>query len=155
MHIPCTLLHDLSECLVNVDEIVIDANMDLQCPHRMSLMPPSPTYSALDHLQSGFVPWSTLYPVDKVPVPTRMDLEATTLLKMLKKSCWWCWRPWRWSWCLDGCWRSPRWVEEALMTHSVVIHAMMMSWVPRRRSGKPTSDVLMYLDHRGPRAWVR
>ena len=30
-----------------VDEIVIDANMDLQWPHRMSLMPPSPTCSAL------------------------------------------------------------------------------------------------------------
>ena len=29
------------------DEIVIDANMDLQWPHRMSLMPPSPTCSAL------------------------------------------------------------------------------------------------------------
>ena len=53
-----------------VDEIVIDANMDLQWPHRLSLMPPSPTFSALDPLQSGFVPWSTLYPVDKVPVPT-------------------------------------------------------------------------------------
>ena len=26
-----------------VDEIVIDANMDLQWPHGMSLMPPSPT----------------------------------------------------------------------------------------------------------------
>ena len=47
-------------------------------------MPPSPTCSALDPLQSGFVPWSSLYPVDKVPVPTRLDLEATTLLKMLK-----------------------------------------------------------------------
>ena len=30
-----------------VDEIVIDANMDLQWPHGMSLMPPSPTCSAL------------------------------------------------------------------------------------------------------------
>ena len=30
-----------------VDEIVIDANMDLQWPHRMSLMPPSSTYNAL------------------------------------------------------------------------------------------------------------
>ena len=33
------------------------------------------------------------------------------------------------------------------MTHSVVIHAIMMSWVPGRRSGKPACDVLMYLDH--------
>ena len=49
----------------------------------------------------------------------------------------------------------PRWMEEALMTHSVVIHAMMMSWVPRRRSGKPTCDILMYQAHRGPRAWLR
>ena len=30
-----------------VDEIVIDANMDLQWPHGMSLMPPSPTCNAL------------------------------------------------------------------------------------------------------------
>ena len=29
------------------DVIFIDANMDLQWPHRMSLMPPSPTCSAL------------------------------------------------------------------------------------------------------------
>ena len=36
------------------------------------------------------------------------------------------------------------------MTHSVVIHAMMMSWVPERRSGKPTCDFLIYIDHRGP-----
>ena len=36
-----------------VDEIFIDANMDLQWPHMMSLMPPSPTCSAL---QSGFEP---------------------------------------------------------------------------------------------------
>ena len=80
-----------------VDEIVIDANIDLQWPHRMSLMPPSPTCSALnpsqsgfvpcsalDPLQSGFVPWSTFYLVGKVPVLTSLDLEATTLLKMLK-----------------------------------------------------------------------
>ena len=38
----------------------------------------------LDPLQRGLVSWSTLYPVDKVPVPTRLDLDATTLLKMLK-----------------------------------------------------------------------
>ena len=67
-----------------VDEIVIDSNMDLQWPHRISLMPLSPTSNALDPLQSGFVPWNTLYPVDKVLVPTRIDLDATTLLKMLK-----------------------------------------------------------------------
>ena len=67
-----------------IDEIVIDANMNLQWPHKLSLMPPSPTCSALDPLQSGFVPWSTLYPVDKVSVPTSLDLDATTLLKMLK-----------------------------------------------------------------------
>ena len=66
------------------DEIFIDANMDLQWPHKLSVMPPSLTCSALDPLQSGFVPWSTLYLVDKVPVPTRLDLEATTLSKILK-----------------------------------------------------------------------
>ena len=66
-----------------VDEIFIDANVELQWPHRFSLMPPSLTCSALDPLQSLFVPWSTLYPVDKVPIPTGMDLVATTLLKML------------------------------------------------------------------------
>ena len=79
-----------------VDEIVIDANMNLQWPHRFSLMAPSPTCSALDTLQSGFWPWipyrvglcleapCKLYPVDKVLVPTMIDLGATTLLKMLK-----------------------------------------------------------------------
>ena len=41
-----------------VDEIVIDANMDLQWPHRLTLMPPSPTCSALDPLKSGFEPWT-------------------------------------------------------------------------------------------------
>ena len=40
------------------DEIVIDANMDLQWPYILSLMPPSPTCSALDPLQSGFEPWT-------------------------------------------------------------------------------------------------
>ena len=38
-----------------VEEIVIDANMDLKCPDGLSLMPPSITYNALDPLQSGFV----------------------------------------------------------------------------------------------------
>ena len=39
-----------------VDEIVIDAEMDLEWLHKLSLMPPSLTCSALDPLQSGFVP---------------------------------------------------------------------------------------------------
>ena len=67
-----------------VDEIVIDANMELQWPHRVSLMPPSPTCSALDPLNRWFVLWSTLYPVEKVLVPTRLDLGGTTLLMMPK-----------------------------------------------------------------------
>ena len=67
-----------------INEIVIDANMDLQWPRRLSLMPPNPTCSALDPLQSGFVPSSTLYLVDRVLVPTRMNIEATALLKKLK-----------------------------------------------------------------------
>ena len=41
-----------------VDEIGIDSNMDLKWPHRLSLMPPSPTCSALYPLQSGFEPWT-------------------------------------------------------------------------------------------------
>ena len=41
---------------LDVDEIVIDSNMDLQWPHRLSLIPPSPTCSALDPLHSGFLP---------------------------------------------------------------------------------------------------
>ena len=57
--------------------------MDLQWPHGMLLMPPSPNCSALDPLQSGFVPSSTFYPVDKVLVPTSLDLDATTLVKTL------------------------------------------------------------------------
>ena len=32
------------------------------------------------------------------------------------------------------------------MTHSMVIHAMMVSWYPRRRSNNPTGDVMMDLD---------
>ena len=51
-----------------VDEIVIDANMDLQWPCRLSLMPPSRTYSALDPLQSGFEPWT--------PYRVGLSLEA-------------------------------------------------------------------------------
>ena len=49
--------------------------MDLQWPHRLSLMPLSPTYSALDPLQSGFVPSSTLYSVGRVLASTRMNVE--------------------------------------------------------------------------------
>ena len=32
------------------------------------------------------------------------------------------------------------------MAHSIVIHALMVSWYPRRRSSDPTSDVMMDLD---------
>ena len=32
------------------------------------------------------------------------------------------------------------------MTHSVVIHALMVSWFPKRRVGNPTSDVMMDVD---------
>ena len=32
------------------------------------------------------------------------------------------------------------------MTHSVVIHALMVSWYPKRKTGKPTGDVMMDLD---------
>ena len=32
------------------------------------------------------------------------------------------------------------------MTHSMVIHALMVSWYPSRRFGNPTSDVMMDLD---------
>ena len=31
------------------------------------------------------------------------------------------------------------------MTHSVVIHALMVSWYPKRRIGNPTGDVMV--DH--------
>ena len=58
---------------------------------KLSLMPTQDVINAtkshlqcLEPLQSGFVPWSTLNPVNKVLVPTRMKLEATTLLKTLK-----------------------------------------------------------------------
>ena len=51
------------------DEIVIDANMDLQWPHRMSLMTPSPTCSALEPSHSGFVPCSALDPLQSGFVP--------------------------------------------------------------------------------------
>ena len=32
------------------------------------------------------------------------------------------------------------------MTHSVGIHALMVSWYPRRRSGNPTGVVMINLD---------
>ena len=32
------------------------------------------------------------------------------------------------------------------MTHYVVIHALMVSWYPKRRSSNPTSDVMIDLD---------
>ena len=57
--------------------------------------------------------------------------------------CWRCWRPWWWSRSPYQSWRSPRWVEEALMTHSVVIYALTVSWYPRRRPIYPTSDGTM------------
>ena len=31
------------------------------------------------------------------------------------------------------------------MTHSVVIHAFMVSWYPKRRSSNPTGDLMMDL----------
>ena len=137
--------------MLYVDEIVIDANMDLQWPHRMSLMPPSPTCSAL--------------------IPYRVDLCLEAPCTQLTRSLypqgwilmpppcqrcwrlyWWCWKLWRRSWSLDGRWRNPRWVGKALMTHSVVIHAMMMSWYPRRRPSIPTEDILTL---GGPLVWFR
>ena len=63
--------------------VVIDATKSLlQCTGMDD--PITLTSSALDPLQRWFVLWSTLYPVDKVLVPTRLDLGATTLLAMLK-----------------------------------------------------------------------
>ena len=80
-----------------VDEIVIDVNMGLAvAPQEVinatkSLLqctgmddPSTLTSSSLEPLQRWFVLWSTLYPVNKVLVPTRMDLGATTSLTMLK-----------------------------------------------------------------------
>ena len=32
------------------------------------------------------------------------------------------------------------------MTHSVAIHALMVSWYPRRRSSNPTGDFMIDLD---------
>ena len=32
------------------------------------------------------------------------------------------------------------------MTHYMVIHALMMSWYPKRRFGNPTGDVMVDLD---------
>ena len=34
----------------------------------------------------------------------------------------------------------------ALMTHSMVIYALMVSWYPRGRPNNPTGDVMMDLD---------
>ena len=64
-------------------QVVIDATKShLQCTRMED--PNTLTSSALEPLQIWFVLCSTLYPVDKVLVPTRMDFEATTLLMMLK-----------------------------------------------------------------------
>ena len=65
---------------------------------------------------------------------------------LMPPPCWRGWRPWRCSWSIDGQWRIPRWVGEALMTHYVVIHALMVSWYPMRRPNYPTYDVMMDLD---------
>ena len=55
---------------------------------KLSLMPTwtcsGPTGCHWYHHVPLAVPWSTLYPIDKLFVPTRLDLGATTLLKMLK-----------------------------------------------------------------------
>ena len=67
-----------------VDEIVIDANMDLQWPHGMSLMPPSPACSALIPYRVGLCLEAPCTQSGFVPVPTRLGFDATTLLKMLK-----------------------------------------------------------------------
>ena len=40
-------------------------------------------------------------------------------------------------------WRNPGWVGKALMTHFVVIHALMVSWYPRRRFGNLATPQLM------------
>ena len=64
-------------------QVVIDASKSLlQCTGMDDLN--TLTSSALDPLQRWVMPWSTLYPINKVLVPTRLDLGATTLLMMLK-----------------------------------------------------------------------
>ena len=52
MYLKIMVYHITYQCkrVVTVDEIVIDANMDLQWPHGMSLMPPSPTLQCLGPL---------------------------------------------------------------------------------------------------------
>ena len=40
----------------------------------------------------------------------------------------------------------PIWVGEALMTHYVVIHALMVSWYLKSMPSYPTDDVMMNLD---------
>ena len=64
-------------------QVVIDATKSLLLCTSMD-NPSSLTSSALEPLQRWFVLWSTLYPVDKVLLPRRLDLGATTLLMMLK-----------------------------------------------------------------------
>ena len=101
-----------------VDEIINDANMDLQWPHRLSLMPPSPTYSAL-------TPYKVVlhFVVLWIPYNVGLCLEApcTQLTRSLYpqawilkpppcrrcwRPCWRCWRPMRWFWRLDERWKS-------------------------------------------------
>ena len=64
-------------------QVVIDATKSLL--QSIGLDDPNTLTSiALDPLQRWFVLWITLYPVDKVPIPTRLDIGATTLMEMLK-----------------------------------------------------------------------
>ena len=133
---------DFNMGLVVAPQVVIDATKSLlQCTSMND--PNTLTSSTLEPTQ--FVPWSTLYPIDKVLVPTRLDLGATTFLMILKT--------------LVMMLNTVEKVLKPLSTmenpyigcrsifdHYVVMHALMGLWYPRRRFGNPTCDVMMDLD---------
>ena len=155
--------------LMSCPSIVFWKSSILKCPfvyqHRgcwhsdgevpSGLITRGPTGLHWSHQVSLAVPW-TPYRVDLC-----LEAPCTQLTRSLYtqdwilmpppcwrcwRPCWWCWRPWRWSWRPYRSWRSPRCVGEALITHSVVIHALMVSWYPRRRSINQIGDVMMDLD---------
>ena len=102
---------------------------------KLSLMPPSPTCSVLIPYRVGLCLESPCTQSTRSLYPQGWILKPPPY--------WRHWRPWRWSWSLGRRWRSPKWLGEALMTHSVVIYALMVSWYPRRRPIYPTSDGTM------------
>ena len=134
-----------------VDWIFIDANMGLAVPPHVVIDATKSllqyrvmddlnnlTSNALEPIERWVVPWSTLNPQVWILGPS---------------PCWWCWKPcywlwitWLWCWSTCGWWRSTWLLEEELMTHYVVIQALIGSWYPRIRLDNPIGGSMMDRD---------